>query len=123
MVLNFTHEKIHSNFASDPFDGGFDVRAKVNRNSCKLMNPSLSVSMVVLCQKHSLLHQLTQNLMTDCYLNYKFNYREWRSRYHCYRESAAQLDAQIANFPPLLASSVPQIESQTMRHGWINLVM
>ena len=76
MVLNFTHEKIHSNFASDPFDGGSDVRAKVNRNSCKLMNPSLSVLMVILCQKHSLLHQLTQKMTADCSLNYEFSTRK-----------------------------------------------
>ena len=76
MVLNFTHEKIHSNFASDPFDGGSDVRAKVNRNSCKLMNPSLSVLMVILCQRHSLLYQLTQNMKIDWSLNYKFSTRK-----------------------------------------------
>ena len=76
MVLNFTHEKIHSNFLSAPFDGGSDVRAKVNRNSCKLMNPSLSVLMVILWQRHSLLYQLTQNMMIDWSLNYKFSTRK-----------------------------------------------
>ena len=33
---------------------------------------SISVQ-VIFCQKHSFLHQLTQNMTTDCLLNYKFS--------------------------------------------------
>ena len=36
---------------------------------------SISVQ-VILCQKHSFLHQLTQNMMTDCLLNYNFSSRK-----------------------------------------------
>ena len=28
----------------------------------------------IICQKHSFLHQLTQNMTTDCLLNYKFSH-------------------------------------------------
>jgi hypothetical protein len=32
--------------------------------------------MVVLCQKHSFLYQLTQNITKDCSLNYEFSARK-----------------------------------------------
>ena len=33
----------------------------------------LAVLQVILCQKHSFLHQLIQNMTTDCPLNYEFS--------------------------------------------------
>ena len=53
----------------------------------------------------------------------------WRSRYHCYKQSAAQ-DSRMADFPTLLAFSVfglqkhemPQIKSQAIGHALMNLV-
>ena len=52
----------------------------------------------------------------------------WRSRYHCYRHSAAQKGQNVS--PPYLISSVfdlykhdvPQIKSQTMGHALMDLV-
>ena len=36
---------------------------------------------VILCQKHSFMYQLTQNMTTDCSLNYKFSTRKLQVQY------------------------------------------
>ena len=43
------------------------------------------VVQVILCQKHSFLHQLTQNMTTDCSLNYEFNTRKLQILFILYR--------------------------------------
>ena len=41
-------------------------------------NPQLQV---ILCQKHSFLYQITQNMTADCKLNYEFSTRKLQVQY------------------------------------------
>ena len=47
-------------------------------------------------QKHLFLHQLTQNMMTDCWLNYKFSARKLQVHYMLRTQIVLLIDARIS---------------------------